>query len=123
MTGMSERDERIARNEAYFREQNESIKESNAAHTWFDPPVPDWSCECAWQECRDPVRASLVEYEAVRAFPTRFLIAPDDGHLTPESERVVERHPGFWVIEKTGEAAVVSAALDPRSGDGGSPPG
>jgi hypothetical protein len=109
------REEVLARNEVRFRELNESVKRSNAAHTWVDPPVPDWSCECGWENCNEPVRMSIEEYEAVRSVPTRFLVAPDDGHVAPDAERVVERHERYWVIEKVGVAAAVSAELDPRS--------
>jgi hypothetical protein len=109
------RQEVVARNEARFREQNEFVKRSNAVHTWVDPPVPDWSCECGWENCREHVPASMAEYEAVRSSPTRFLVVPSEGHVAPEGERVVERHAGYWVIEKIGEAAPISAALDPRS--------
>ena len=109
------RQEVVARNEARLREHNEFVKESNAAHTWVDPPVPDWSCECGWENCHEPVPASMAEYEAVRSVPTRFLVMPNDGHVAPEGERVVERHTGYWVIEKVGPAAAISGALDPRS--------
>jgi hypothetical protein len=111
------RKEFVARNEARFREHNEWSKSSNAAHTWVDPPVPDWSCECGWEDCHEPVRVSIAEYEAVRAVPTRFLVAPSDGHLAPEGERVIERHASHWVIEKVGAAAALAAELDPRSGE------
>lgn len=113
------RQEVVARNEARFREHNEFVKGSNAAHKWVDPPVPDWSCECGWENCNEPVPASMAEYEAVRSVPTRFLVVPTEGHVAPEGERVVERHSGFWVIEKIGPAAAVSAALDPRSSSAG----
>lgn len=109
------REEILARNEARFREHNEFVKPSNAAHNWVDPPVPDWSCECGWANCEEPVRASIAEYEAVRSVPTRFLVAPDEGHVAPECEHVVERHERYWVVEKEGSAAAIAAALDPRS--------
>jgi hypothetical protein len=108
----------LARNEARFREQNEFVKESNAAHTWVDPPVPDWSCECGWENCHESVPLSMAEYEAVRAVPTRFLVVPDEGHVAPDAERVVERHPRYWVVEKIRVAAAISTALDPRSSSG-----
>jgi hypothetical protein len=109
------REEALVRNEARFREYNERARASNAAHKWVDPPVPDWSCECGWENCKEPIRVALEEYEAVRAFPNRFLVVPDEGHVAPEVERVVERHADYWVVEKTGPAAALSAELDPRS--------
>jgi hypothetical protein len=112
---LMKRQELVARNEARFREHNERVKSSNAAHKWVDPPVPDWSCECGWANCNEPVRVSVVDYEAVRAIPTRFLVVPSEGHVAPEGEHVVERHSAYWVVEKVGPAAALSAELDPRS--------
>lgn len=112
----SERQERVARNEARFREHNEQVKSWNAAHKWVDPPLPDWSCECGWENCKDPVRVSLAAYEAVRANPTHFIVVPSDGHVAPDVERVVERHDEYWVVEKVGPTAALAAALDPRAG-------
>jgi hypothetical protein len=112
------REEALVRNEARFREYNERARPSNAAHKWVDPPVPDWSCECGWEGCKEPIRVGLEGYEAVRAFPTRFLVVPEEGHVAPAVERVVERHPDYWVVEKIGDAAALSAELDPRSGGG-----
>jgi hypothetical protein len=116
--GVSRRHELLAENEARFREQNERVKPSNAAYQWVDPPVPDWSCECGWKNCHEPVRLSVAEYEAVRADSKHFLVAPDEGHVAPDAERVVKRHPRYWVIEKVGVAAAVAVQSDPRAEDG-----
>lgn len=115
----TQRVEAIARNESRFREHNERVKEANAATRWVNPPVPDWSCECGWANCTEPVRLSVEEYEAVRAVPTRFIVAPDEGHVAPEAERVVERHRNYWVVEKNGLAAALTRELDART-DGAS---
>ena len=61
------REERVARNEALFREVNEQIKQVNedapaAAETAF-------VCECGDPECTGPVSLTLVEYEEVRRRP------------------------------------------------------
>jgi hypothetical protein len=113
----SQRVNTLARNEVRFRAHNERAKSSNAGHAWVDPPLPDWSCECGWEGCQEPVRMSLAEYEAVRAMPTWFFVLPDDGHVAPDAERVVERHRRYWVVEKVGLAARLAAELDPRTGD------
>ena len=110
------REEAVVLNEARSREQNERVRSSNAAHSWVDPPVPDWSCECGWEGCAQPIRVALEDYEAVRAVPTRFLVVPDEAHVAREVERVVERHDGYWIVEKIGAAGALSAELDPRSG-------
>jgi hypothetical protein len=58
---------------------------------------------------------TLVEYEAVRAEPTRFAIVP--GHEQPEIETIVERHdPTYLVVEKREEdAEEIARETDPRS--------
>ena len=112
-----QRHEAIAHNEARFREHNERVKESNATYGWVDPPVPDWSCECGWQNCKEPVRLSVDEYEAVRANATHFLVVPDEGHVAPGAERVAERHARYWVVEKVGVAAALAVESDPRADD------
>lgn len=112
--------ERAAKNQSRFRDYNERIEPHNQVHSWADPPMPDWVCECAFVECVLPVRLTIAEYEAVRADPACFLVAPGDGHVVPEVERVVERHERYWVVEKLGEAAEVSEALDQRARDAAS---
>jgi hypothetical protein len=109
---------RAARNESRFREINERIEASNAAHHWVDPPYADWVCECARAECSVPVQLTVQEYEAVRANPPWFLVAPSDEHLMPEVEQIVQRHERYWVVEKRGLAGDISEELDPRSGEG-----
>ena len=104
-----------AHNESRYRALNERMEPHNAVHVWVNPPMPDWVCECASQECMKPVRMTLAEYEAVRAEPTHFFVIPNDGHLSPAVERIVERYERYWVVEKVGEAAEASVELDPRS--------
>jgi hypothetical protein len=104
---------RGAKNEDRCRSYNEQISPHNAVHVW-SPPYADWVCECADEECLEPARLTIAEYEAVRTHPTHFLVAPGDDHVDPELERVVARHERYWVVEKQGEAATVAANLDPR---------
>ena len=68
------REERVARNEALFREVNERIKDvsegvSAASET-------DFVCECGDAECTEPVSLTPVEYEEVRRDPTHFSSSP-----------------------------------------------
>ncbi len=70
------RDDRLAKNESLFREQNERIAPHNAVYVWVNPAFADWICECADEGCSVPVRLTVAEYEAVRAKPTQFLVAP-----------------------------------------------
>ena len=109
---MDPRQERLARNEALFREVNERVREIAEVHG-ADDHVYEFYCECSNADCTFQLRATLTEYEAVRAHPRRFLIAPS--HSLPEIETVVERHDGWWVVEKHGEPAALVEDLDPRS--------
>ncbi len=106
---------RIAANENVLRERNERIKQPNAYTVWVDPPFPDWTCECGDVNCSKPIHVTVEEYEAVRAKPTQFIIAPSLEHLAAEVEHVVLREDRYWVVEKIGVGARISEQLDPRS--------
>lgn len=85
---------KLAHNEALFREVNETIAIARpaAAETRF-------ICECADQNCALTILLDRAEYERIRRNPSRFFVLP--GHEVPEIENVVERHPGYYVVEKT----------------------
>jgi hypothetical protein len=110
--------ERAARNQDRFREINDGIEPWNASHSWFNPEMPNWVCECADMSCMEPVPMTVEEYEALRGVPTHFLVAPHPAHLVPEVERVVARHERYWIVEKVGRAGELSVALDEAGGDG-----
>jgi len=107
------RQERLARNEALFREVNERISELAESHG-SDLHVYEFLCECSNADCTFRLALPLARYEAVRSHGARFVIRPD--HFLPEIERVVERGEGYWVVEKGGEAAELVEELDPRAG-------
>ncbi|MDQ3822911.1 MAG: hypothetical protein M3321_06695 [Actinomycetota bacterium] len=111
----SARAERLGRNQTLYREVNERVKEINHA---FDSLVPlgDWICECGNDRCSQRIELTSEEYEAVRAEATHFAVAPDDAHVFPEVERVVERHDRYWVVEKVGVAAAVAAGAAGAAG-------
>ena len=69
-------------------------------------------CECEHHTCTRRLSLTLDDYDAIRGFPTRFVMVP--GHSTADDERIVERRAGFLVVEKTGRSARVAARLDPR---------
>jgi hypothetical protein len=58
-------------------------------------------CECVQDGCSAPVELSAAQYEAVRADEQRFFVYP--GHEMPELDVVVERHEGFFVVERAGQ--------------------
>lgn len=109
---MDAREERLARNEALFREVNERVRAVAAQHGG-EPHLYQFFCECSNVDCTFQLEATLGEYEAVRARPNRFLVAPD--HWLPEVETVAERTDRWWVVEKHGDAAELAEELDPRS--------
>ncbi|MFL5920876.1 MAG: hypothetical protein ACJ75Q_13695 [Gaiellaceae bacterium] len=113
---MGARDERLAGNEALFREVNERVAEVAEdfveIETTADPV--EFNCECVRAACTEQISMTLVEYEAIRAVPTRFAVVA--GHELPEIERVVERHPSYVVVEKEDEdAEQVARETDPRA--------
>jgi hypothetical protein len=113
---VSARDERLAGNEALFREVNERVAEV-ATHfieveTQTEPV--DFTCECGRAECAQPITMTMSEYEAIRATPTHFAVVPE--HEQPEIEIVIERHPTYFVVEKRQEdAQEVARETDPRA--------
>lgn len=109
---MDARQERLARNEALFRDVNERVRAVAAAHG-DDDHIYEFYCECSNVDCTFQLRATLAEYESVRADPTHFLIAPD--HWLPEIEEVVQRTERWWVMEKQGEPGELAEELDPRT--------
>jgi hypothetical protein len=108
---MERRSERLARNEALFREVNERIQEVSRRTGTGDGL--ELLCECGRRDCLQVIQIVPTEYETIRSKPDRFLVAP--GHEHPEIERVVRRTEAFHVVEKVGEAGAVAEATDPRT--------
>lgn len=110
------REERLADNEALFREVNERVARVAEQFVEVDStadPV-EFNCECGRAGCTEQIALTLVEYEAVRAVPTQFAVVP--GHELPEIERVVARHPSYLVVDKQEEDAEhVARETDPRT--------
>jgi hypothetical protein len=109
---------RLAKNEALFREVNERISQINQelAPGSAQPDLVDGLiCECSDPECLERVGpVTVAEYETVRQDPRRFIIAA--GHQAADVERVVDRQPTYWTVEKhEGAPADVARERDPRS--------
>jgi hypothetical protein len=102
---------RIARNEDVFRDVNEGI----ARGLWpgEDQTAISFRCECARLGCNQLIELRRGEYEGVRAHPRRFVVAV--GHQVLAAETVVQRRPGYLVVEKRGEAGGEAESRDPRS--------
>lgn len=105
-----EGEQRIAANEARFREVNEAI--SRGQWPGEDAAGVGFRCECGLLGCNQIVELMLPEYEAVRAHARRFVVFP--GHERPEAETTVETRSGYIVVEKTDAAGEVAEATDPR---------
>jgi hypothetical protein len=86
---------RRAHTEALFRDVNERIAESAER---FDAEETQFVCECADPNCTHRVKATLAEYEDVRADGVTFMLAP--GHEDEDIERIVEVHGRYEVVEK-----------------------
>ena len=112
---MGAREERLARNEAIFREINERTRSLQERFGPEDPTTSyeEFLCECGDQLCVERVKLTVGEYESVRAESTHFVVRP--GHSVPRVERVVEENDRFTVVIKLGDAAEVAADRDPRS--------
>ena len=112
MTELSDRATRAAKNQSLFREINERIESLNEAFGDM-LPVSEWVCECADDTCVERIVMTVEAYEKIRAHPARFPILA--GHEVPVVEKIVERHNGYVVVEKLGEAKTIATSLDPRS--------
>jgi hypothetical protein len=112
---MSARDERLAGNEALFREVNERVAEVAAEFAGGAPTEKvDFTCECGRADCSETIAMTLAEYEAIRAEPTHFAVAPE--HEQPEIETVIRRLTGYFVVEKRDDdAQEVARDTDPRT--------
>jgi hypothetical protein len=108
---MSEREARIARNEAFSREINEGIEDAR-------PSTPGdylrMVCECGRPDCSSLIAISIQEYEAVRADPRSFVV--HHSHVTHDVEDAVRTTERFVVVRKReGTPATIAEEEDPRS--------
>jgi hypothetical protein len=108
---VEERERRIGRNEALFREVNERIERvSGALQTGTDTLTI--LCECGDSSCVEQIETTAAEYERVRRESTLFFVRP--GHAKLDVEMVVEHYDEYDVVRKNGEAGEVARELDPR---------
>ncbi|MEA2445907.1 MAG: hypothetical protein QOJ12_3199 [Thermoleophilales bacterium] len=97
-TTSDERANRVARNEASFREINATLHEGLTAADLEQGERAAFVCECGDESCHALVQLPLARYEAVRAHPDRFIVVA--GHEITDVERVVERAGSCAVVEK-----------------------
>jgi hypothetical protein len=102
-----------ARARGVFRDVNERARELHRV-SGEDGRGVSFVCECGNGACTQAITLKCTEYEAVRAHPRRFLIAPN--HENPEIERVVDENGLFAVVETfVGEASRIAEETDPRA--------
>ena len=100
-----------ARTESLFRDVNERIAESAQR---FDAESTQFVCECADPNCTHRLKATLDEYEDVRADGATFMLAP--GHAHADIERVLEDRGGFQIVEKVQKTVRATVRrLNPRA--------
>jgi hypothetical protein len=107
---MSERGDRLARNEAMFRSVNERVEE--VVQPGAEEEI-DFLCECGDGGCVEKVTLARQEYEQVRADGAQFAVYP--GHEIPDIEEVVQRSEQFFVVRKHPHEAEIAEETDPRS--------
>ncbi len=104
------RKERIAMNEAMFRNANERMAGWEEAHDSGEAEL--YLCECANPACRERISLEREDYERVRADSVHFVIVP--GHEVADTEVVTEEHEGWAIVEKEPGVLEVTQATDPR---------
>jgi hypothetical protein len=100
-----------AANEMVLRQVNEAIERGQWPGEDTEPSA--FRCECASLDCNRLLEITHNAYEAVRADPRSFVVAP--GHEQPDVETVIETHPAYVVVEKRDEPGRLAQATDPRS--------
>jgi len=105
---VSEREKRLAMNEALFREINERVEErvQESRHAEVVVIV----CECASVDCTQRITVTVEEFRHVRDDPAQFAVAP--GHAIVDVEVVVTQNERFEIVRKVGFAGLVAEAVD-----------
>jgi hypothetical protein len=108
---VTDREERIAKNESITRDINEGIEE---AMTSMSPEgYVRLLCECGQLTCERVIAISLAEYEDVRRDGRRFVVVKE--HVIPDVEDIVDETERYVVVQKRdGTPSDVAEASDPR---------
>jgi hypothetical protein len=108
---VTDREARIAKNEAIARDINEGIEEAMVS---LSPEgYTRMLCECGLPDCERKVAISVVEYERTRSDPRRFVVVKE--HVIPDVEDVVDETDRFVVVQKhEGTPADVAEGFDAR---------
>ena len=104
---MSASRERLARNQALYREVNERIQDLAEGED-----MTEFVCECSNTDCMEFVALTNSQYERVRSDSAWFVIKPE--HYISQIERVISQGAGYAVVEKFVAEEYLEEA-DPRS--------
>jgi hypothetical protein len=102
--------ERVARNDSAFRKANDGIEAAAANHGFYGGPVP-LLCECAEPRCTEIIRLTREQYAHVRSNDRWFAHAIGHEPEIDGAVKLVERHEGYIVVEKIGQAGAIAAEL------------
>ena len=109
--------EKIARNNAAFREANDSIeKTAKSQGLDRDAPIP-FICECSDRACTQIIGLTLAEYEHVRSDPRWFTHAPSHEERVDGAVAPVERHSRYVIVEKLNHAGEIATELAANPGE------
>jgi hypothetical protein len=108
---MTEREARVAKNEATSREMNEQIEQAQ-------PRSPDEYfrifCECGHSDCERVIAIAIPEYEEIRSDARQFAVVRS--HVMPDIEDVIRDTERYAVVRKhEGTPAEIAEQEDPRS--------
>jgi len=104
-----DRAERVAVTEAAFRIANERMSRWEERQ---DGEAASYFCECGKDGCREELRPTPEEYEAVRAHVRHFMVRHD--HVIGDLETEIERHDRYSVVEKPPYLQGLLDDTDPR---------
>lgn len=100
--------------QALRREINEQISRVTDAFGVAESEAMEVMCECVQTDCTGRIALTVAEYDAVRRFPTQFLVKT--GHDVSATERVVAEWDGYAVVEKSSRNGL--HAVGPIRADG-----
>jgi hypothetical protein len=109
--------EKIAHNNAVFRDANDEIEKAAADHGLETDRLVPFICECSDTRCTTIVRVTLTEYRKVRSDPRRFVHAPGHEAEIEGAVSLRERKEGYIVVEKIGAAGAEAARLARKPSD------
>lgn len=92
--------EQAVENEMHFRQQNEKLvaKLAGLDEGLLGVRAIELLCECSAIHCVALVTIPLTDYFRVNSEKNQFVIRPL--HNLPDIEDVIEKHDGWWVVEK-----------------------